>query len=382
MAIRRSISTPIAYRPGRQQGAVSRLLAAFAVVAALCVTSGALVSAQPLPPRISDREFWAMVEDFSEPGGSFVTDNIISNEIAFQQVIPDLQKRQQQDAYLGVGPEQNFTYVTALRPKIAFIIDIRRQNLLLHLLYKALAEISVDRADFMSRLFARERPAGAGADTTVRSLFAEYAAMPVSEERAAATLHAVVTNLKRTHNFPLSHDDERGIALTYRTLYTGGPDLRGDFGGGPWIPSYAELMRQTDWEGYNHGYLASEENFAVFKEYQEKNLIVPLVGDFAGDRTIRAVGRYLKEHKAIVTTFYTSNVEEYLFRSNSWTRFVDNVAALPVNDRSTFVRAYFTHTQAGLRSLLDSIPGVINASGIGNLRTYTDVVLRSKSPRR
>ena len=50
--------------------------------------------------------------------------------------------------YLGVGPDQNFTYILALQPKIAFIIDIRRQNMLQHLMYKALIEISKDRADF------------------------------------------------------------------------------------------------------------------------------------------------------------------------------------------------------------------------------------------
>ena len=52
--------------------------------------------------------------------------------------------------YLGVGPEQNFTYIAAIRPKIAFITDIRRGNLQLHLMYKALFELSADRAEFVS----------------------------------------------------------------------------------------------------------------------------------------------------------------------------------------------------------------------------------------
>ena len=62
--------------------------------------------------------------------------------------------------YIGVGPEQNFTYIARLRPSTAFIIDIRRENRSLHLLYKALFEISRDRADFVSRLFSPARPAG------------------------------------------------------------------------------------------------------------------------------------------------------------------------------------------------------------------------------
>ena len=57
-------------------------------------------------------------------------------------------------------PEQNFTYIAALKPKMAFIIDIRRGNLQLHLMYKALFELSSDRADFIFRLFSRKRPEG------------------------------------------------------------------------------------------------------------------------------------------------------------------------------------------------------------------------------
>ena len=62
--------------------------------------------------------------------------------------------------YLGVGPEQNFPYIIALKPGMAIIFDMRRGNLHEHLLYKAMFELSNDRADFLSRLFSRARPAG------------------------------------------------------------------------------------------------------------------------------------------------------------------------------------------------------------------------------
>ena len=347
----------------------------------LCLAQ-APAGAQSLPTSVSDKDFWAMVDGFSEPGGSFASDNIISNEIAFQHVIPELKRNGQQGAYLGVGPEQNFTYITALKPGMAFIIDIRRQNLLLHLMYKALVEISADRADFMSRLFARPRPAGATGNRTARGLFDAFAAAGPSEELAQSNLRAVIDHLKNTHGFPLTVDDERGIAQTYRSLYVGGPALRGDFGGGQWIPSYPDLMSQTDLVGVNHSYLASEENFQSLKEYQQNNLIVPLVGDFSGTKAIRAVGRFLKEHNATVATFYMSNVEEYLFKSGSWGRFARNVSTLPIAGRSMFIRTYFTHTDSGLRTLLDSMQGLMNAFMSGEIETYNDVVLRSKSPTR
>ncbi len=98
--------------------------------------------------------------NLSEPGGTFISGNIISNEIEFQRVFPDVQKTKPYGAYVGVGPEQNFTYITSFKPPMAFIVDIRRGNLLLHLAYKALIERSADRLDFLSGLFARKRPSG------------------------------------------------------------------------------------------------------------------------------------------------------------------------------------------------------------------------------
>ena len=278
--------------------------------------------------------------------------------------------------------DQNFTYLVALKPRVAFIVDIRRQNLLLHLMYKAIAEMSVDRADFMSRLFARPKPDRLALDATARALFDAFSPIAFSEDLARTNLQAIVDRLERVHGFPLSEADEHGIAETYKSFYEGGPGMRGDFGGGSWIPSYRELMVQTDLAGINHSYLASEENFRTLKEYQTNNLIVPLVGDFGGTKAIRAVGRYLKDHNATVATFYMSNVEEYLFKSGSWGKFARNLSTLPIGGRSMFVRTYFTHTDAGLRTLLDSMQGLLNAFMSGEIETYNDVMLRSKSPTR
>jgi hypothetical protein len=111
-------------------------------------------SVQGLPAELSDEEFWRIVSDFSENDGAFDSDNFVSNEAAFQSVIPRLlQSTKPGGVYLGVGPEQNFTYIAAVQPKLSFIVDIRRQNMLQHLMYKALFEVSSDRADFLSRLF-------------------------------------------------------------------------------------------------------------------------------------------------------------------------------------------------------------------------------------
>jgi hypothetical protein len=127
-------------------------------------------------------------------------------------------------------------------------------------------------------------------------------------------------------------------------FYSAGADIRYSIGrGNGWqpFPSYRDLMVEHDLDGVQRSYLASEETYQSLRELEQRNLIVPLVGDFAGPKALRSVARYLDLHHATVSVFYTSNVEQYLFRGDLWQRFYSNVAALPTDARSTFVRAYF-----------------------------------------
>src|SRR6188474_330707 len=140
-------------RVRRSQLAILSLAAAALM---LCVTPTSRSMTEALPQRLDDRAFWTLITEFSEPNGFFRSDNLVSNEMVFQHVIPTLQKSvTPASAYVGVGPDQNFTYIAQLKPRIAFIVDIRRQNMLLHLMYKALIEMSPTREEFLSRLFSR-----------------------------------------------------------------------------------------------------------------------------------------------------------------------------------------------------------------------------------
>jgi hypothetical protein len=236
-----------------------------------------------------------------------------------------------------VGPEQNFTYIVAVRPRIAFIIDIRRQNMMELLLYKAIFEMSIDRADFISRLFSRKRPLGLTRASTADQLFQAYERTNPDAERFEQNLKGVNDRLVQTHRFPLSTEDRNAIGHVYRALFVGGPQISYAFRGPG--HTYASLMTASDGRGKNWSYLASESNFQLVRKMQRKNLIVPLVGDFAGPKVISAVGHYLKEHDATVSAFYTSNVEEYI-RSplGDYSRFCASVATLPVDAASAFIR--------------------------------------------
>jgi hypothetical protein len=370
------------------------LIALFTLSAPVSPGLRSEVAAGGLPKQISDRAFWQMIVDFSEPGGYFRSDNFLSNETAFQQVIPELRKRVPPDsAYVGVGPDQNFTYITALKPRMAFIIDIRRQNMLEHLMYKAIVETSDDRVDFLARLFSRARPAGVNRTAPPQLLFAAFSSSPPSEALFQKNLQAILNRLTKHHGFPLSSDDRHGIEYVYRAFFNGGMDIRYSYPrqfGGIWFPTYAELMTTTDQHGQNHSYMANEDNFRALREFQRNNLIVPLVGDFGGEKAIRAVGNYIREHGATVSVFYTSNVEQYLFQSDAWHQFFSNVATLPLHANSTFVRSYFNigfrYPPANIgpdiesASLFDPIASLMNAYRSGQIHTYFDVIERSKEP--
>ncbi len=305
-------------------------------------------AAAGLPSHLSDPEFWSLVTELSEPGGSFRSENLLSNELRLQYVIPDLVRNTPKGrAYIGVGPEQNFTYIAAVQPSIAFIVDIRRGNLQLQLMYKALFELSSDRAEFVSRLFSRKASDGLGSQATAGQLFEAIASAPASEAMYERTLKQIETQLIGRHALPLSADDLDGIAHVFHAFYKFGPEINysstesdaGTANSGSYRPTYAELMTATDSEGHPRSYLAAEEAFASVKSLEARNLVVPVVGDFAGPRALRAVGAYLKTRAAIVSAFYVSNVEQYLRVERVWGSFCGNAARLPFDDASTFIRA-------------------------------------------
>ena len=347
---------------------------------------------QEIPLRLADTTYWRMVTEFSEPSGNFPSDNLLSNETSLQYVIPELLRSTKPGGvYLGVAPEQNFTYLAALKPKIAFIVDIRHDNSLLLLVYKALFEMSADRAEFASRLFSRPRPAGLDTASTVEQLMQAYTAAPRDSALFAKNLTAVKERLTKTHGFPLGTAELANIDYLYSWFYQAGPNLsynmNGNFGGygRGRFPTYATLMLETD--GTSHrSYLASEANFRVVKDMEEKNLIVGVTGDFTGPKALRAVGTWVRERHATITAFYVSNVEFYLFRQgDDWRKFYANVATLPLSEESTFIRSlsqgfgFRPGSPNGQQvELLCSMQGLLKAYNEGKILYYMDMINLSK----
>jgi hypothetical protein len=360
-------------------------VAGAALVLTLVVRAGVAVPpAGDLPPRLTDAAFWGLVERFSEPDGYFDSDNLVSNEDAFQSVVPELARVVPPGRiYLGVGPDQNFTYILAVRPKLAFLTDVRRGNLHVHLLYKALIEIAPDRAEFLARLFGRARPSNIQPDSSVDALLGAYRRASPSRALQVETSRRIADQLTARGRFALRPEDVSAIAAVHQEFVRAGPDLRFvSSRGGNFYPTYMDLQVATDRAGVPRGYLASEAQYARLRDLQRANAIVPLVGNFGGPRTLRSIGQYLRQHGEVVGAFYTSNVERYLFRDGLWDDFASNLAALPVDASSTIIRSCFDSCSSPGESravtLLDSMVGLTKDAASGRVRTYWDVLSRSR----
>jgi hypothetical protein len=343
---------------------VFRVTIALVVTAALALTApGRTVPAQ------AAGSFAARIAAFSEPDGYFDTDNLISNERSYLQVLPELEKREVRGgAYVGVGPDQNFSYIAGVRPSIAFIVDIRRDNLLLHLLFKALFAESQTRVEYLALLLGRTMPVNGTAwrDASIERL-AQYAGGPAQDKAALETARVRLERVIRGFGVALSAGDLATIDRFHRRFIEGGLDLQFEtIGRGPqsYYPTYGDLLLATDGAGRQRNYLASEATFQFVKSLQARDRIVPVVGNLAGPKALAAIARFLAEQGESLSAFYTSNVEFYLERQGTYSRFVANLSQMPRTSRSVVIRSVFNRGMGGSMSVLQPVDELLSQAAL------------------
>lgn len=329
----------------RRRGGRAALAALAAVV--LIGFAGTLPGHGAQGDSLSDAEFWSAFASMSETGGTFASENFVSNEVTFQEVIPSVQRAiTPNGVYVGVGPEQNFTYIANLKPRMAFIVDIRRQNAMQHLMFKALFELSPTRAEFASRLFSRpftlRDPAASAA-----VIFDSVQAVQPDGDAYRANFAAITDRLTKERGFALSPDDLETMRHVYQVFFEAGPAVNYGYRPGyaatlfrSRYPTFGDLQSATNADSVPMAFLATEENYRTIRDMQLQNRIVPVVGDFGGPKALRAVGDFLYQRGLTVTTFYLSNVEQYLFRERGKADlFYGNVASMPTDSTSVFIRS-------------------------------------------
>ena len=293
-------------------------------------------------------EFTRIINEFSEPGGYFFSDNFTSNESAYLYILGPLkQYGSTGGAYVGVGPEQNFTYIAHIRPEIAFIVDIRRQAIIQHLMYKAIFHLAPDRAQFLSILFSKPM-VGTGVpqrDAPIEEILKYFSTARTSEEAYHANLTRLERAIQQDFQFPLSARDHEDLSYVFNSFWKS--DLKisfrmpGSYGGfyGGQFPNLADLILATDQDGKEGNFLAQEEDYEFVRRLQEQNRIIPVVGDFGGSKALATVGDYLRKGGYTLSAFYTSNVEQFLFDGHLFPNFASNVRRMPINDKSMIIRS-------------------------------------------
>jgi hypothetical protein len=312
-------------------------------------------TAGKVPDRLSDAEFWSLVTDISEPGGYFrITDNFTSNEMEVAEVMTRLRTTKVSGgAYIGVGPEQNFSYIAAIRPAVAFIIDIRRQAVMQHLMFKALFELSATRADFVSLTFSKGKPAGVDTIQNIQFIWNSFLNVPTDTALARKNYQRVLDHLTKTHSFRLTNEEIESLRWVWDAFTQYGPAINtqaaqggGGFGGrGANRGNFITLTAQSlDSAGVVHSFLSTDDNYRYVKQLHEKNLFIPVSGDFAGPKALRGIGAWIAKQNATVSAFYLSNVEQYLYQDGKQAAFYANVATLPLTPTSVFIRPYSLRT--------------------------------------
>jgi len=301
-----------------------------------------------------DASLGPLIARLSETPGDFPSENYVTNEASLLDVAPALRDPKLRDrAYVGVGPEQNYTYLAMLEPRIAYIVDIRRGNFLEHMMFRGCFEVGKTRAEFLTALLAR-RPsalpvsapgavasADAGADVGFGPLDVAFRAAAPDDALRDEGIARTKALLDRLAVVRVAGDDKaiarlheafakHGLAIAYTMLNSGRQ-----------YPRLGETLSARDASGAPASFLASEEIYARVRRLVMENRVVPVVGDFGGKHALRAVGEDMRARGVLLGVFYTSNVEQYLFDQKTYGAFVDSVRAMPRDDASLMVRVWF-----------------------------------------
>lgn len=347
--------------------------------------AGVALAGEPTP---RDTSFAALIDRLSEPSGYFDTDNLISNESSYLHVLDELDDLALRGgAYIGVGPDQNFSYMARLRPDVAFIIDIRRDNLLQHLFFKSLFALAQTRVEYLALLFGAGPPDDLAAwrDAEIDELitfFSGASRASTSEERARRLVRETVSSF----GVRLDAGDLEKIAFIHGEFIRSRLQLRfHSFGRRPqpYYPTLGQLLSERDRAGDQRSYLAREEDYEFLRDLQARDRVIPVVGDLSGDHALAEIGVLLEEMGEAVTGFYTSNVEFYLMGARTFDAFAETVAGLPTDPDGVFIRSYFQRFSGGhpktLRGyastqLTQPLAGFVEDVRAGGYASYMELV--------
>jgi hypothetical protein len=344
---------------------------------ALGLAAAALL-VEAAPGRAQASSFGEQVGRLSEPGGSFDTDNLISNERSYLDVVPAIVARGATGgAYIGVGPDQNFSYIVRVRPAVAYIIDVRRDNMLLHLLFKALFAEAHTRVEYLALLTGRAPPPDAAhwASAPLKSIVAYVDGKSAAADQTRA-LHRRLETAILAFGVPLTRADLDTIKRFHQAFIDAGLGLQfHSFNRAPqpYYPSLRDLLMATDASGHGWNYLDAEDDYQFLRGLEGRDGVVPVVGDVAGPRAMHAIAADIGARGERLSAFYISNVENYLFRDGSFARYAENIGRFPRSSRSFVIRSIFSGGGQSL-SRVEPLDQMMADIARGAYRSYSDLL--------
>ncbi len=342
--------------------------------------TAALASQARLPGGDASKpgpDYRATLDRLSEPPtGPVSADNLMTNEDSIASVLDRVSQLPGGTAYLGVGPDQNFSLIAAARPSVALILDYRTKNQHLHLLHKSLIEQSANRSAYLSRLWARSPVIDAAARGDAARLVAAYAAAPLKPDMLEESREAVRRSLLDM-GFR-SETDLAEIARIQARLAGPGPDAR--FLALRMYPPIGRFIAMKTRSGRPGHWLADDSLYMAMRQLQQADALLPVVADWAGSRAMPKTAAYLSKKRSKVGCVYVSDVEFFLFRAGSFDRYVANLVRLPIADEAVIVRTStreIDHPErmAGNSSttIVCSLPAFLEAARAGKLRRWEDL---------
>ncbi len=281
-----------------------------------------------------DVSFGSVIAALSDASSGPDADNLISNEDSYTRIVGELHERGPKGGvYLGVGPEQNFTLMAPVEPRLAIIVDYRRRNLRLHLLHKALFTLAPDRVAYLTRLLAR-KPDTLPPHASASDLVAGFVKPALNRALLTESIADVQRVLRPTG---VLRDDEWTDLATIRSRLAG-PGMNGRFLALTMYPTFGRLIQTPDRAGNPAHFLAREQTFQAIRTLQVGDRVLPLVGDVASETALPRLGEWLRKYRLQITVFYISDVEFFLLRSGRFTAYVENLNRLPWADGAWLVR--------------------------------------------
>src|SRR4030095_10775235 len=198
------------------------------------------------------------------------------------------------------------------------------------------------RAQYLSLLLSKPVPKekSLGPDASTNDILQVFSQAPSDERAYASNLAAIRKAIKEDFQVQLSEADQTSLSYVYKNFHDDGLEIAYRMEGtrGGWFPTLKELIVQPDQHGKLGNFLASKEDYEFVRDLHRRNLIIPVVGDFAGKKALAAIGDYLRKNSITVSAFYTSNGEQYLFQNGVFGGFAENVRSIQITDKSFFIR--------------------------------------------